>query len=327
MSEIRLICLDMDGTLLDDDHATVPPRNVAALRAASERGAAVAIASGRAWALLQGVHAQIGVTRYAVLSNGAAVLDIASGEWLYRRPMDPSARRTILTLLLDWGLPFEVYCEGENYIQHDRTEQVVSSALSPEFSQVLRTCSHFPEDLNAALEGKDVEKIHIFHVPPERRQELLDAVAACGPLAVTTSFGENMELTAPGVNKGSAVQALCARLDNPFFALAKSVGVEGAFQRVESIVAALWVLSDFALLGLLTFALRHMAGAVCGESGARWAPWAGTGLAFAGGMLLFPDDFAAEMLAETVAPLGNLVLAFVLPALALWAGWLRGRKK
>lgn len=212
MSDIRLICLDMDGTLLDDDHATVPPRNVAALRAASERGAAVAIASGRAWALLQGVHAQIGVTRYAVLSNGAAVLDIASGEWIYRRPMDPSARRTILTLLLDWGLPFEVYCEGENYIQHDRTEQVVGSALSPEFSQVLRTCSHFPEDLNAALEGKDVEKIHIFHVPPERRQELLDAVAACGPLAVTTSFGENMELTAPGVNKGSAVQALCARL-------------------------------------------------------------------------------------------------------------------
>ena len=89
MSDIRLICLDMDGTLLDDDHATVPPRNVAALRAASERGAAVAIASGRAWALLQGVHAQIGVTRYAVLSNGAAVLDIPSGEWLYRRPMDP----------------------------------------------------------------------------------------------------------------------------------------------------------------------------------------------------------------------------------------------
>ena len=26
----------------------------------------------------------------------------------------------------------------------------------PEFSQVLRTCSHFPEDLNAALEGKEI---------------------------------------------------------------------------------------------------------------------------------------------------------------------------
>nr|WP_317325442.1 Cof-type HAD-IIB family hydrolase [uncultured Flavonifractor sp.] len=212
MSDIRLICLDMDGTLLDDDHATVPPRNVAALRAASERGAAVTIASGRAWSLLQGVNAQLGVTRYAVLSNGAAVLDVKTGEWLYRRPLDPDARRTILTLLLDWGLPFEVYCEGENYIQRDRAEQVIGSALSPEFAQVLRTCSHFPEDLNAALEGKDVEKIHIFRVPPERRQALLDAAEVWGPLAVTTSFGENMELTAPGVNKGTAVQALCARL-------------------------------------------------------------------------------------------------------------------
>lgn len=212
MSDIRLICLDMDGTLLDDDHATVPPRNVAALRAAAERGAAVTIASGRAWSLLRAVDAQIGVTRYAVLSNGAAVLDVATGEWIYRRPMDPAARRTILTLLLDWGLPFEVYCEGENYIQADRTEQVVGSALSPEFAQVLRSVSHFPEDLNAALEGKAVEKIHIFRVPPERRQELLDVVEDCGPLAVTTSFGENMELTAPGVNKGSAVQALCEKL-------------------------------------------------------------------------------------------------------------------
>lgn len=212
MTEIKLICLDMDGTLLDDDHATVPLRNIAALRQAAERGAAVAIASGRAWSLLQGVNAQLGVTRYAVLSNGAAVLDVKAGKWIYRRAMDQKARRIIISQLLEWRIPFEVYCEGENYIQADRAEQVLASALSPEFAQVLRTMSYFPEDLNAALDGRGVEKIHIFHVPPERRQELLDAVEACGPLAVTTSFAQNMELTAPGVNKGSAVQALCREL-------------------------------------------------------------------------------------------------------------------
>ena len=38
MTDIKLICLDMDGTLPGADHATVPARNIRALRAASERG-------------------------------------------------------------------------------------------------------------------------------------------------------------------------------------------------------------------------------------------------------------------------------------------------
>lgn len=212
MSDIKLICLDMDGTLLDDDHATVPERNVRALRAAAGRGAAVAIASGRAWSLLREVEAQLGSVCYAVLSNGAAVLDVETGEWIYRKGLPVEARRAAISLLLDWGLPFEVYCEGENYIQRDRAEHVISHALSPAFAKVLREKSLFPEDMNAALEGKEVEKIHIFHVPPQRRAEFLERVTAAGPLDSTSSFGENLELTAPGVNKGSAVQALCARM-------------------------------------------------------------------------------------------------------------------
>ena len=111
MNDIRLICLDMDGTLLDDDHATVPQRNVSALRAAAERGAATVISSGRAWDLLQEVDVQLGVTKYAVLSNGAAVLDVTSVEWIYRSCLPDQARVPLIDLLLEWGLPFEVYCQ------------------------------------------------------------------------------------------------------------------------------------------------------------------------------------------------------------------------
>ena len=212
MTDIKLICLDMDGTLLDSDHATVPPRNIRALRAAAERGAAVCIASGRAWALLEDVYRQMPFTRYAILSNGAAVLDIARGEWLVRNCLPDGARVRLIDLLLEWGVPFEVYAGGENYIQADRREQVLSAALSPQFAQVLSTRSRLPADLNAALPAGEVEKIHVFAVPPERREELAARAAAWGPLSVTSSFGQNMEFTAPGVNKGAAARALCARM-------------------------------------------------------------------------------------------------------------------
>lgn len=212
MNDIRLICLDMDGTLLDDDHATVPQRNVSALRAAAERGAATVISSGRAWDLLQEVDVQLGVTKYAVLSNGAAVLDVTSGEWIYRSCLPDRARVPLIDLLLEWGLPFEVYCQGKNYIQLDRKEQVLSCAFTPQFQRILANYSQFPAYMNDALPAGTVEKIHVFYVPPERRQELVERALGWGPLSVTTSFQDNMEFTAPGVNKGTAVQALCARL-------------------------------------------------------------------------------------------------------------------
>lgn len=212
MNDIRLICLDMDGTLLDDDHVTVPPRNVAALRAAAERGAETVIASGRAWALLRDVDAQLGVTRYAVLSNGAAVLDVRSGEWMYRNCLPDQVRVPLIDLLLDWNLPFEVYCQGNNYIQQDRREQVLSHALSPQFRTVLERYSQLPERINEALPAGTVEKIHVFYVPPERRAELERQALSLGPLSIASSFGDNMEFTAFGVNKGTAVQALCDKL-------------------------------------------------------------------------------------------------------------------
>ena len=231
--------------------------------------------------------------------------------WMARRKLAAFARAAeicwrVLALTLGLVLLFSILGVTPGYVLpvwFSDLPQAGAAALIP---VGVLSCGVF-----AAFLGDKVERGE-----DERRRGLRRLLGGCVALTLL-QFGVLAQL-GPG---------LCARLEAPFLEVARGVGLEGAFQRVESIVAALWVLSDFALLGLLTFALRHMAGAVFGESGARWAPWAGTGLAFAGGMLLFPDDFAAEMLAETVAPLGNLVLAFVLPALALWAGWLRGRKK
>ena len=43
-------------------------------------------------------------------------------------------------------------------------------------------------------------------------KSLMERAAACGALEMVTSFAENLEFTAVGVNKGTAVQALSARL-------------------------------------------------------------------------------------------------------------------
>lgn len=117
MIDTKLICLDMDGVPLGADHATVSTQNICALWVASERGAAVAVASGRPWGLLHEVAEQLGILCYVVLSNGAAVLDVYTGEWLYRNYLPEETRQTLTELLLKGGVPFKMYCEGKSWIQ------------------------------------------------------------------------------------------------------------------------------------------------------------------------------------------------------------------
>lgn len=124
---------------------------------------------------------------------------------------------------------------------------------------------------------------------------------------------------AQAVILGSLGAALSARLDNPFFALAKSVGVEGAFQRVEGVVAALWTFADLSMGGVLIFALRAAAAELIPEKMMRWVPWGTVLLAVAGALFLFPALGEAEGWNRELVPVGNVILGFLIPLL-LWTG-------
>lgn len=120
---------------------------------------------------------------------------------------------------------------------------------------------------------------------------------------------------AQAVILGNLGAALAARLDNPFFTLAKSVGVEGAFQRVEGLVAALWTFADLTMGGVLVFAVRAMAARLLPGKNLPWVPWGSVLLAAAGALTLFPALGTAETWNRCLVPMGNLALGLLLPAL------------
>ena len=86
--DIRLIALDLDGTVFDDKK-NISPRTLAAMQAALDKGIAVVPATGRT---VEGVPEQFlnlpGV-RYALTSNGATVADLQTGETLVSQCFDP----------------------------------------------------------------------------------------------------------------------------------------------------------------------------------------------------------------------------------------------
>ena len=124
---------------------------------------------------------------------------------------------------------------------------------------------------------------------------------------------------------GSFGPVLTQQVDAPFFQLAKSVGVDGAFQRVESVVAAIWTVSDLALMGLL---LRGCTVAVRGIS-ARAKDTVVTGILLVvgsvGAVMLFGKGIRADDLGKGLVLWGNLALGIGVPIVALTVGWVRHR--
>ena len=120
---------------------------------------------------------------------------------------------------------------------------------------------------------------------------------------------------AQGVILGNLGPALASWLDDPFFALAKSVGVEGAFQRVEGIISALWTFADLTMGGVLIFALRAMGEELLPPKARRWLPWGVVQLAAAGSLTLLAGAARVEEWSGRWVPLGNLILGLGVPAM------------
>jgi len=101
---LRLVAIDVDGTLLPSLGTAVSPRNARALRAVQEAGIAVVIATGRRVAYTAPLLAELGLRADTPLiaSNGAVVRTLA-GESLFSSHMESRVARGICTLLKPFG--------------------------------------------------------------------------------------------------------------------------------------------------------------------------------------------------------------------------------
>lgn len=97
---IRLIALDIDGTLLDSARQ-LRPRVRQAIAAAHERGIVVTLATGRRYRMTAAVAAEAGIRAPLVLNNGNLIYDPATGERLFHQPLAVRTARVAVCILRD----------------------------------------------------------------------------------------------------------------------------------------------------------------------------------------------------------------------------------
>lgn len=236
---IRLVALDLDGTLLDSQ-SQISPRTRQAIADAVGRGVIVLPCTGRPLASLPPLVAQLPGIRYAITTNGAAVWDMGTDPLgavysryadaarrqthqpvrLLHRPMPPETAREAFALYQEYHGPLSIFSDGCAYLDAPGMELFQARKnrhLSTEARQPDDGRYHIVRDQPEWLSrhAHEVEKFCMFFDSAEIAQAALPRFRALPGVEAVQGSPDNVEVTAQGVDKGTALLALADMLGIP----------------------------------------------------------------------------------------------------------------
>ena len=212
---IRLICMDLDGTALQKDRCSFSPRLNEALKKAHAQGITVAVVTGRQFGLLPPAVKNHPVwENLAVLCNGGQIRRLETGELLDSLDIDREALHRLLKLAEKYELPIEFSVDSNLYLtQKSLVLQQDDEHLVFHRDAILANHGQILESLELLREA-EVEKVNLLCIPEESRDAVLKELQTIAVSAVWSSHN-CMEITHPNADKGRGLGEICRILDIP----------------------------------------------------------------------------------------------------------------
>ena len=165
MKDIRLVALDLDGTVFNDKKE-ITPRTLAAIRAACARGVAVLPATGRTASGIPAAFTSIPGVRYALTSNGASVVDLTTGGMM------------------------SIFIGGKSYTTRANAENHMD-VVPENLKSYFRTTRIEVDDMHATLRthAHEIEKYSMIYHDEAERDAAWRAIEAACPGGLGVAMG------------------------------------------------------------------------------------------------------------------------------------------
>lgn len=204
----KLICIDMDGTLLNDKHE-VSEENRIALKAAIEKGVKIAITTGRPFVAASQYAEKLGIKVSIIGSNGSYIREKDEEKVIFKHGLSQEQFNNICDVIEKYQLRkyFNTY---DSVIANKELDEghgyVISNNIAPEH---LKIKIDIYEDLRDSYKkyGDELLKAIVIGEEVEVIQKIKNELKAKGGLEVVSSGYNNTEVMASGTSKGNGVKA------------------------------------------------------------------------------------------------------------------------
>lgn len=213
---IKLICIDMDGTLLDNNHQ-VSEDNKKALIEAKEKGIIIALTTGRLFTSAKYYSDLIGIDAPIISSNGAYIKDKNSSKVLNENPLslDESLEIYNISKKYSFNAYFNTHDTAISTTEFKENHAYkITNKNIPEEDKIKFIVSKDLTDTLIKLEGDILKFIAVDN--KDNSEEILKAkneFISLNKYEVVISGPNNFEVMKKGTSKGNAVKHLSEMLN------------------------------------------------------------------------------------------------------------------
>ena len=204
MENARLLVFDLDGTLLDSPQR-LPRERIELLEKLRRAGIDSTLATGRPYVSAAPFAEQLAVRVPMILFNGAA-LSTASGETIWIEKLPRQVALDALRLASRIPVASHLYFEPRDpWFHTDRDGEARRHMMAKDGMESRRV-----EDLCTLIDQEKRDPIKLFFIGPRQDLEWLRKEFRALHDTPTCVFSENemLEILAPGVSKGAALDRL-----------------------------------------------------------------------------------------------------------------------
>ncbi|RFA35638.1 hypothetical protein CAI16_07550 [Virgibacillus dokdonensis] len=225
---MKLIAIDLDGTLLSDE-GTISTANRSAILDAQQKGHIVCIASGRSLPDTKEILRLAKLDCPIIAGNGAT--SFHCGEHVHKLYLDKEVAKRIMSTLRDLHVYYEVYVDegvlvetGMEEVLWLEMEQAGLSNESPTSESLQRTIAiqHSQHGLQfidkyetVAPDYVGIYKIFVLSFLKEKRDQLKKMLELEGDVSITSSGREKLEIAHHRASKGYALERMANRFRIP----------------------------------------------------------------------------------------------------------------